>query len=327
MSIFEVWKRPTALCFLLCALNASAAVDGIVVNQTTGKPQANATVTLYRVTAEGPESLESVKSTADGKFVIPKDPSPGAPHLLQAAFDGVVYNKMLPPGMPATDLTLNVYTSSTQRGAVKIMQHMILLEPSATELSVRESYFYKNDGKTTWNDSERGNLRFEIPAGSRGNVEVNATAPQGMPIRRAPEKTNEPGVMKVDFPVKPGETRIDLTYKVDFKSPGKFSGRTLEKAESTMMAIPAGVEVKGEGIEDRGKEPSTSASIFSVIGDKFTVEMNGTGELDNGARKNEEDGPSIEVSPARVMERKYYVFGVAGAILLLSFIRQLQKKA
>lgn len=310
---------------LLFAITANAAVDGVVVNQTTGKPQAGATVTLYKVTTEGPTSLESVKSSADGKFTIKQEPA-GGPHLLQAAYDGVTYNKMLPPGMPSTGLMVNVYNSTPQRGAVKIMQHMILLEPSATELSVKESFFYKNDGKTTWNDAVRGNLRFEIPAGSRGNVEVNATAPQGMPIRRAPEKTDEPGVMKVDFPVKPGETRIDLSYKVDFKSPGKFSGRSLEKAESTMMAIPAGVEVKGEGIEDRGKEPSTQASIFSVIRDKYTVEMNGTGELGGGAR-NEDDGPEIQVSPARVMERKYYVIGLAGAILLLSFLRQLQKKA
>ena len=322
--------RPTVLQFslvLLFALNASAAVDGVVVNQTTGKPQAGATVTLYKVSAEGPTSLESVKSAADGKFTINQEPAAGVPHLLQAAFDGVTYNKMLPPGMPSTGLMVNVYNSTPQRSAVKITQHMILLEPSATELSVKESFFYKNDGKTTWNDSTRGNLRFEIPAGSRGNVEVNATAPQGMPIRRAPEKTDEPGVMKVDFPVKPGETRIDLSYKVDFKSPGKFSGRSLEKAESTMMAIPAGVEVKGEGIEDRGKEPSTQASIFSVIADKYTVEMNGTGELGSGSTRNEDDGPEIQVSPARVMERKYYVVGLAGAILLLSFLRQLQKKA
>ncbi len=301
------------------------AVDGVVMNQTTGKAQAGATVTLYKISKDGPESLESVKSSADGKFSIDK-PTTGGPHLLQAAFDGVTYNKMLPPGMPATDLMLNVYTSSTARSAVKVMQHMILLEPSATELSVRESFFYKNDGKTTWNDANRGNLRFEIPAGSRGNVEVNATAPQGMPIRRVPEKTNESGVLKVDFPIKPGETRIDLAYKVDFKSPGKFSSKILEKAESTMMAIPAGVEVKGEGIEARGNEPTTQASIFSIPGDKFTVEMNGSGELDKVDKEDKDNGPEISVSPARVMDRKYYIFALTGAILLLSMLRQLRKK-
>ena len=301
------------------------AVDGVVINQTTGKPQGQATVTLYKVGADGPESLESAKTDAEGKFKIDK-PTTGGPHLIQTAFDGVVYNKMLPPGTPSAGLRLDVFNASKQRGAVKVIQHMVLLEPGATELSVRESYFYKNDGKTSWNDSERGTLRFEIPAGTRGNVEVNATAPQGLPIRRAAEKTNEPGVMKVDFPIKPGESRIDLAYKMEFKSPGKFTGHTLEKSESTMMVIPAGVEVKGEGIESRGAEPSRQASIFSITADKYSVDLNGTGEL-QGPKTNQDDGPEIATSPARITERKYYVFGLAGAILALAFMRLLQKKA
>ena len=301
------------------------AVDGVVMNQTTGKPQGKATVTLYKVSKDGPESLESVKSDEDGKFNIDK-PVTGGPHMIQAAFDGVLYTKMLTPSTSSNGVVVDVFNATKQRGSVKVVQHMVLLEPGATELSVRESYFYKNDGKTTWNDAERGNLRFEIPAGTRGNVEVNATAPQGMPIRRAAEKSNELGVMKVDFPIKPGESRIDLSYKVEFKSPGKFVGHLLEKSESTMMAIPAGVEVRGEGIETRGNEPTTQASIYSITADKYRVELNGTGEL-QGPTTNQDDRPEIEVSPARITDRKYYVFGIAGAILALSFARLLQKKA
>ena len=74
---------------------------------------------------------------------------------------------------------------------------------------------------------------------------------------------------------------------------------------------------EGQGVEDRGKEPSTQASIFSVTGDKFTVEMSGQGVLDAGAKANTEDGPEIQVSPARMMERKYYVFALGGVLSAL----------
>ena len=57
------------LCLCLAAA-ASAAIDGTVTNRTTGKPQAGATVTLFKITQNGPESLESVKSDAAGKFHI-----------------------------------------------------------------------------------------------------------------------------------------------------------------------------------------------------------------------------------------------------------------
>lgn len=54
-----------ALFFLYLPL--IAAVDGTVLNKTTGKPQPEATVSIYKLTEAGPESLETVKSDATGK--------------------------------------------------------------------------------------------------------------------------------------------------------------------------------------------------------------------------------------------------------------------
>ena len=62
-------SRPAAS--LLSLLRSHAAVDGTVINQTTGKPQPGATVTLYKL---GPDRSRSdrpgVKSDAQGKFTI-----------------------------------------------------------------------------------------------------------------------------------------------------------------------------------------------------------------------------------------------------------------
>src|SRR5215467_11030210 len=110
--------KPLAIGILLlpCAL---AAVDGIVTNQTTGKPQPGATVTLYKLGAQnGLESVESVKSDAQGHFEIHQDLQ--GPRLLQAAYDGVTYNHMLPPGAPSSGVGLDVYNSATKPGDAKV---------------------------------------------------------------------------------------------------------------------------------------------------------------------------------------------------------------
>src|SRR5260370_22089530 len=129
---------------------ASAAVDGVVMNRTTDKPQPGATVTLYKLGQKGMESVESVKSDAQGKFRI--DQNLQGPRLVQTAYDGVTYNHMLPPGRPSTGLSLDVYNAIQQPGAAKVMQHMVLLEPNGTELAVPETYFWMNTGKTTLYD-------------------------------------------------------------------------------------------------------------------------------------------------------------------------------
>jgi hypothetical protein len=101
-----------AICVYLClsVVPLLAAVDGTVINKTTGQPQPGATVTLYKLGQAGMESVESVKSGAQGKFHI--DQTPQGPHLIQTAFDGVTYNHMLPPGSVYSGLSLDVYPAA-----------------------------------------------------------------------------------------------------------------------------------------------------------------------------------------------------------------------
>lgn len=309
-------KRTLSLLAFIVPL---LAVDGSVTNLTTGKPQGGATVTLYQNTQAGPEPLESVKSGPDGKWKIEK-PFQGM-GFIQTAFDGVTYNHMLRPNAPQTGIALQVYNTSAKMGTdTKVTNHMLLLEPQGDKLSVRESYFFLNEGKTTWNDSQNGTLRFIVGKEPLGPVEVNATAPQGMPVRRAAEKGKGAGEMKVDFAIKPGETRIDLAYTLPYASPTQFQTRFLLPAMQTMIAVPNGVEVKGEGIKDEGKEPTTQASIFKVEAQKLDLTLSGTGELTGaGGEESGSRGPEIEQIKAKPYDKLYLVLGLSFAILACGF--------
>jgi len=308
-----------AVCFL-AMLPVMAAVDGVVTNGTSGKPQAGATVTLYEVSAGGPEPLESVKSGVDGAWKIDK-PFNGR-GFIQTAFDGVTYNHTMRPGAPTAGIALAVFNSSAKMGGdIKVTNHMILLEPQGDKLSVRESYFFSNEGKLTWNDSGNGTLRFIVGNPPLGPVEVNATAPQGMPIRRAAEKGRAEGEMKVDFPIKPGETRIDLAYTLPYASPSRFKTKFLLPAMQAMIAVPKGVSLKGAGIKDEGKEPTTQAGIFRVETQTLDLTMEGTGELAgaSGGEEGASKGPDIEQIKARPYDKLPLVLGLAFAILACGF--------
>src|SRR5438477_11932127 len=108
-----------SILFLCAFLPLYAAVDGTVINQTTGKPAKDATVTLYKLGQAGPEALQSVHTDAQGKFTIEQD-AQGGPHNLQATYDGVTYAHILRPGMPASGVTLEVYNASRQPGGAKV---------------------------------------------------------------------------------------------------------------------------------------------------------------------------------------------------------------
>jgi hypothetical protein len=163
-------------------------------------------------------------------------------------------------------------------GEAKIDQHMMVLEPAPNgNLQVTESYIFTNAGKTTWNDPDRGTLQFALPAAANGKVEVNVLAPGGLPIRRAADPGTKPNTFKLDFPIKPGESRVDLSWGMPFTSPGEFQEQVLAKAAATRLVAPVGVTFSGDGITQLGQEPTTKAMIYNVAGPDIQVKVEGTG--------------------------------------------------
>lgn len=316
---------------LLCALPALAAVDGFVTNRTVNLPQAGATVALYKLGAGGMEAVGQAKTDTFGKFTI--DQPVDGPHLLQSVFDGVTYNHMLAPGAPTSGLKLDVFAASRkQPPAVKIAQHMLLLEPAEGQLSINETFIFTNDGNQTWNDPAGGTLKFFLPPAAKGVVRVNATAPQGLPVQRAAENTGRGDTYKLDFAIKPGETRIDLTYAVPFTG-GVYKGRLVMKDEATRIVAPKGVTVKGEGLAPLGPEPRTQAMIYDLKTPEYSLEIEGTGalragqpdsggggEAAGGGEQQESAGPSIEQILPRINGSVKLILGLAFGILALGFV-------
>src|SRR5262249_30554624 len=126
---------------------------------------------------------------------------------------------------------------------------------------------------------DKGTLQFALPSAAQGKVEVNALAPGGMPLRKAADPGPQPNTFKLDFPIKPGESRVDLQWSMPFQVPGVFEDLILSKGGQTRIIAPVGVTFKGTGLKDLGQEPRTKATIWGVDGPaiKFTVE--GTGAL------------------------------------------------
>jgi len=303
----------------ISAALAFGAVDGVVVNKTTGKPQSNAAVSLYKFGEAGPEPLGSVQTDAEGKFAFRQDVQ--GMLMLQATYSDVLYTRMLSPGAPSTGIEVEVYESVRQPVTKQVAQHMVLLEPGPQGLAVSETLIINNQGNATLNDPERGTLRFYAPGDIQGGVSVRATAPGSVPLDREAKKTRDPGVYTIDFPIRPGESRIDVTYSLPGGNPLRFAGRVLHEGSPVRLVLPAGVTAKGEGIQLMGEEPRTRASIYGVAGKQYEVTLEGAGSLRGSAGGDEEDtGPGIQQINPRVYESFLPIVGLMSAILLLAFI-------
>lgn len=304
------------------------AIDGTVVNKTTGQPQPGVLVHATKMSQGGMEPAGSAKAAADGKFSIQADSS--GPVLLQAVYKGVTYTRQIPPGSPSSGLVLEVWEAAAKVAEAAMAQHMILIETDGKELVVNETLIYQNGGNTTWNDSDKGTLRFYVPPEAGANLMVRATSPNSMPVEREPRKAAAKGEYLLDFPVKPGgETRFDISYKMPAGSPTQLAGRILHSPGPVRLVVPQGITVEGEGLESLGPEPQTKASIFDIKGGKYLLKVSGSGTLAASTpapTEREEDGPRIEeMQPPGYLRWWKWALGLMLAFLALSFWSQWMK--
>jgi hypothetical protein len=296
------------------------AVDGTVVNATSGKPQSGVAINLVQPSQNGMVQLGNTTTDAQGQFKIDKQIPPG-PGLLQANYQGTTYNQIITPGMSTTGVQLKVYDSTKKAGTARTMEHLILLEPGADRLRVSETFVLGNDSNLTYNDPAKGSIQFFLPPATDGNAQVIITAPGGMPIPRPALKTPTAGIYKVDYPVKPGETRMDVSYTVP--SATKFSGKIVASDAATHLVTPGTVTVTGDGIELAGREPQTQANIYNLTGLDYNLLIDGIGSLRQddaaGAGGQGDDGgsPQVEIKKPRIYGQLPWVLSLAFAILAL----------
>lgn len=306
-----------ALLLFAAALPVFAVIEGTAINNTTEKPQAGVSINLVQPGANGMQSIGQATSGADGTFRIDQNLPPG-PALLQSTYAGVQYTQALPPGSATSGIRVNVYDATATPPKDMETQHLILLEPSATELRIAETYFTRNTSKLTYQDTANGSVRLYLPAGAPENVQVTINS-TGVPIQRPLEKGKQPGSYKISYPLKPGETRFDLEYSVP--ATATFSNKVFSNEPPVKLVVPGTVTLSGSGITDLGVEQQTQARIYTFAGNSFKVNILGVGAIripeseeasaeDSGAPK------CCEESPARVSVQWPWVLGLSFAILL-----------
>jgi hypothetical protein len=188
---------------------------------------------------------------------------------------------------------------------------MVLFQPEGGQMQVSETYLFENAGKTAWNDPGAGTLHFFLPAEAGGKATVEATAPGGMPIGAPMAKTPKAGIYEVDFPVKPGQTRFDVTYAVPYTEGQPYEGKIVTKDDNTYLIAPNGVTMAGEGLNDLGAEPRTQAHLYGFTGGTYKIQLTAAGDA--------EGGPQIEPIMPRLYDKEYLILGLALGILALGF--------
>jgi hypothetical protein len=173
---------------------------------------------------------------------------------------------------------------------------------------VVENFFVKNESTPPMTQFSDRPFEFYLPAGAvvAGSA---ALGPGGMPVQAAPVPLgDQPNHFAFIFPIRPGETRFQITYTVPYSGSFQFAPHPLMATDTIAIMMPKSMTFKAGGsapytavTEDTTAQTYVARGVQPSQPLEFTV--SGTGQLPRdtaaatpGAGGPQQDTPSQGVT-------------------------------
>lgn len=216
-TVFRVSRAlPVALVLLAIAGGAHAfTVRGKIVNGTTGKSM---DAKVYAVSPSSGMDEEQVVQSKNGQFEI-RDLNNDTPlYLLRVDHAGIPYNEPVQVDGQDKEVTITVYEATTSWDGVQITMPHLAAVRDGDHLVIEQLYDINNAGEPARSiNGKDGFFRLFLPAEMDTVTQCFVTS-LNIPIDRDPTPTGNPNEYYIDYPIRPGVTRIGIAYKVPYAS-------------------------------------------------------------------------------------------------------------
>jgi len=270
--------------FLALALSAVASAQtltGTVTNGTTNKPAVGDDVILIKL-AQGMEEAARTKTDSKGAFRLDL-PDAGGPHLIRVIHQGVTYHHMAPPGTASADV--QVFDVAKKVEGISATADLLYVQAKPDELGVTRIFAVNNASKPPRTQMNDRNFEFYIPDGAKIDGAQAQTA-GGQWVDSEPVAQAEKGRYAFVFPLRPGQTDFQITYRLPYSGSAKIDPKPLYPLEHLVVILPQSMQFSAarEGIYDNKQPPNQPGAIAEVAantkaGQALSFTVSGTGML------------------------------------------------
>jgi hypothetical protein len=216
------------------AVDAHAfSVKGKVTNGTSGGVVKKATVTIIQPSA-GMLELGKVETT-DGTYHFDNLGNDAPIYLLRCEYNGIMYNGQVPVTGQDQNVDIEVYEETTSWKDVDLLVPHLAATRSGNELHVEQMYEIDNNTtppKTV--TAKDGAFRMWLPSDMDSITECYVMT-GSMPLKVTPVPTSVKDMYSIDYPVRPGQTRIAISYYIPY--PDKVTMNLKFVADLSHMSI------------------------------------------------------------------------------------------
>lgn len=274
----RAFRAAQALSIILFAPLAlyGAAISGVVHNKTTNQPDAGDEVVLIGLTRNMQE-LARTRTDATGHYTI--DLPDAGMHLIRVDHEKAAYFAPVAPG--TTHVDVDVYDVGSKVTGVTTEADTLRLETDTQGLHVVESYFVSN--ASTPPRTQFGTKAYEIylPASSQLDSAI-AMGPGGMPVASSPVPSGDKGHYAFIFPIRPGETRFQVSYHLPYSGSLSFQPHVSLPTANLAVIMPKSMQFSAGSTSFQPVNDDPNAQTFVVRHVRpsqtpaFSVSGNGT---------------------------------------------------
>lgn len=273
----------TSLCF-------AADITGSVTNKTTNKPSSGDEVVLLKLAA-GMDEEARTKSDAKGNFTLTTKSDDNTPHLVRVTHQGVNYFRPAPPG--TTSVAVEVYDASKDVTGISGLADITRLQADNGRLDAIEMWIVKNDSKPPRTKMSASTFEITLPEGAVVDASL-AAGPGGMPVNSAPVPTGAKGHYAFLFPLRPGETRFQLSYHLPYPGSFAFNHQSGLAMSDVVVMLPKSVEFKPSGSEFQPSNDEKGMTVYVAkdvpANKQLAFSVSGTGQIPREAQEGDADG-------------------------------------
>ncbi len=231
----------TALLVMASCSAIAATITGTVTNKTVNKPSGGDDVVLIAF-GQGMQEAGRTKTDANGRYSI--DVPDNGMHLIRVDHQKAAYFQPVQPG--TTTVNVDVYDVLPKVEGVTTEADVMRIETDQQGLHVIENYFVKNDSNPPKTQFSPRAYEIYLPPDAR--IEGSAAmGPGGMPVSSSPVPTGEKGYYAFVFPVRPGETRFQVSYHLPYNGSFSFAPKVSLPTQNVAVMLPKSMQFAGTG--------------------------------------------------------------------------------
>jgi hypothetical protein len=304
----------------LAVSTASAfSVRGKIVNGTTGKPADGRVIAVNP--AAGMDEEQWVDSK-NGTFEF-KDLDNNAPiYLLRVDHAGIPYTEPVQVTGQDHDVTVTVYETTTSWDGVRVTMPHLAAVRDHDHLIIEQLFEIDNASQPARSiTGEDGFFRIYLPAETDTITSCFVTS-LGVPLDREPEPTDQPNVYYIDYPIRPGVTRVGLAYQVP------YTGERFELTEPvfydlghlSVFGVDPAMKITSPTHDLVEQEPVHGMASYTLHGVEkggtLTLRFEGGDEhAPSMAGTGAEGGGNISVEPSQSQQFSIYLMVLLGLVM------------